>query len=149
MGLLCNFWLSLSQVLKALGLDLFKITVLPVTLLILLLVPTLILVDITVYDGVKNAIFCSLSLFYEWRLVYSERLVAAFSGSMWWGQVSYLTVKFRDCFFVYRNFPWCVQLWIKLQKHGWCKGEGEISWNPIWILQEDITCQTSNWAWRW
>lgn len=65
MGLLCNFWLSLSQVLKALGLDLFKITVLPVTLLILLLVPTLILVDITVYDGVKNAIFCSLSLFYE------------------------------------------------------------------------------------
>lgn len=32
MGLLFHFWLSLSQVFNALGLDLFKITVLPVAL---------------------------------------------------------------------------------------------------------------------
>lgn len=88
--------------------------------------PMLMLINIAVYNGVTNAIFCSLNfLFCEWRLVYSERLVAAFSENMTCGQMSCLTVKWELAYLFVDIFPWCVQFCIKLQKHGQCKGEGK------------------------
>lgn len=124
MDLSFHFWLALSQVLDVLGLDLFKITVLLVTLSLNSIIGA------HAYTGKYCCIwwshkcnFYSLNFLILWM---KTGLQWKTGCSFFWkhamGPNELLNSKMRDCLFVYRDYPWCVQLCIKLQKHGQCKG---------------------------